>query len=363
VLALLCWAAFGCIHAPVQGDYEIESFMRYHVTNMDNNNNRYVDDFDITDPNYQVDITAANPSLVNKDNLETLVSSFTPQTSISSKQSAPGSVHVLFKTPDPFFNGGQGLIDENTNITTTRNPWGNQNMGSQFVTPSIDYDDLHNFRIAFERMNGYSYMQSRSVQIERVLRFSPKRPDQQVIHDEITQIWEVSYGARFYQLDDFYNVSASGGILGRVAFDTIVDNQHAGPHLGVLWNVSQGPWSAGLSGLIQGGMGETDSFQSGVVGEDLNPGAVNSPLFVQPHTVNDSEEDQFGSVYGEIRAQLSRTFSDKLSLRLGCSGYYFGDIKYASKSINWYIPDLGLADNSADETLVTTAFVSLDFQR
>ncbi|MDZ4656223.1 MAG: hypothetical protein SH868_01455 [Bythopirellula sp.] len=347
VLALLCCALLTCSFAPVLGDFEIESFTRYRVTNMDNNNNNYVDDFDITDPSYQVEKYAVAEGLEQGASQE-LYLYYGRQLEISTAEGTTGSVHVQYRIPGPFLSGSNGFLDNNTI--------------SNGLTV-VDYDDLHTFNIGFERTNGYSYMQSRSVQLERVLRFSSQRTDQPVEPNAIAHVWEVSYGARFYQLDDFYGFLGTGGILGRTAFDTLVDNQHAGPHLGFLWNVSQGPWSLGLSGLLQGGLGETDSNQSGFFGEDLNPGAVNSPIYAEPHLVSDRAEDQFGSLYSEVRAQVSRTLTEQLSLNLGCSGYYFSDLKYADNSINWFIPDLGLADNGTEETIVTTAFASLEFRR
>jgi hypothetical protein len=47
---------------------------------------------------------------------------------------------------------------------------------------------------------------------------------------------------------------------------------------------------------------------------------------------------------------------------MGCSGYYFEDMRYADDSINWSVPEFGLTDNGTDDELITTAFASLEFR-
>jgi hypothetical protein len=116
-----------------------------------------------------------------------------------------------------------------------------------------------------------------------------------------------------------------------------------------------------INGLMQAGLASADALQVGVSGEDLAPGGVNA-IFARPHAFNDNENDQFGSLYGELRAAAERQITDRITVSVGCSGYYFGDMKYADDSIDWTIPNLGLADNGTVDELITTAFAGLEFR-
>ncbi len=317
-LVWFCCAWWFCLCA--RADFEIESFTRYRVDNFDNNNNGYAN---ITDDGEEfgfIESIAVAKGIDTAGSLGPFLEVWAPPTSSSSGSSdLPNSV-------------------------------------------SRDFDDIYSSNSFPTRREGYSYIQSRSLLLERVLRFSPKQSDEPT-DDEVTHVWEVSYGARFNQLDDFYGYSQSGGVLGRLAINNFVDNQQAGPHIGVAWNMSQGPWTVSLNGIAQAGLGTTDAAQTSLVGEDLIPGQYNRPIYLQPMVVNDEDYDEFASYYGEIRAQISRTLTEQFSLNVGCSGYYFGNVQYADDSINWYLPSFGITDNGMEDTFISTAFANLEFRR
>jgi hypothetical protein len=320
--AILC-AGMSCVGAHLQADFEIESFARYRLIRLDNNNNGYVDDFDITDPVGAVEFRTIAEAI--------------------DKTSTAGSFDYSLYRP------------QQSPYSPVRDLQGN------LIGIAVDYDDLHTFNIAFESLKGFTYLQGRGVQLEKVIRFSPKVREGETEPEEPYPSWEFFYGVRFYRFDDSFTFEGNGGILGHTWADTSVENQHGGPHLGMLWNLRHGRWTLAVSGLAQSGLGATDSRQAGRMGEDLSPGQVNSPIYAQPHIVSYQVEDRFDTVYGEVRAQVKRELSKLISLTLGCSGYYYGDIKFADQSVNWFIPDLGVLTGTEDST-VTTAFATLEFR-
>jgi hypothetical protein len=354
VQTVLICAWLSCIAARLQADFEIESFTRYRLIRLDNNNNGYVDDFDITDQSSLVENTSAADALEGKagppselpmspNSAESGSRTHVTLDTTEMSRTSNGSVHVAARIPNGF-----GFVDY-----AFTNPVGDYAM-------AVDYDDLHQFNVAFESLRGLSYAQGRGVQLENVIRFSPKLPEGQAAPAGSYATWEVFYGIRFYQLDDSFAFEGLGGILGRTWAATSVENQHGGPHLGMSWNLHHSGWTFALSGLAQGGLGATDSRQAGAIGEDLSPGQLDSPLFARSHAVGYQVEETFGTVYGEVRAQVKRELTRLITLTIGCSGYYFGDIKYADQSVNWFIPDLGLVSGTQDST-VTTAFAGLEF--
>jgi hypothetical protein len=344
VITFLC-AWLSCFTVRLHADFEIESFTRYHVINMDNNNNGYVDEVDgdnLADnfESYAIAETidkggGLGPFLYVESRLPRQLTTLDG----SEGQSGHGSIHVQFRTPGSFISG---FVDLSTSV--------------------IDYEDLHPFRIPFERMQGSSYMQSRGVQVEHVIRFKPRLREEVDKREQTQTTWEIFYGARFYQFDDSYTFDANGGILGHTWAQTSVDNEHGGPHLGVGWSLNRGKWQFGVSGLLQAGFASADASQIAAIGEDLSPGQINSPYFNWSYAVNAQDDSQFGSLYGELRAQAERQITDQVTLTMGCSGYYFEDMRYADDSINWSVPEFGLTDNGTDDELITTAFASLEFR-
>jgi hypothetical protein len=119
-----------------------------------------------------------------------------------------------------------------------------------------------------------------------------------------------------------------------------------------------------MDGLLQGGQYLGNAYVGSSIGEDLIPGQYNRPLYLGPPNYStDEQEKDLASLISVTRAQLSRRLTEWLTLHLGCSGYYIGNVRYAVDSIRWELPNMGVADNGTEEQIVTTAYTSLEFRR
>ena len=70
VLGTLTLAWSWCVPVPAYSDFEVESFTRYRLIRIDNNNNGYLDDFNIADQSQSIVDTAATEALERKSPLD-----------------------------------------------------------------------------------------------------------------------------------------------------------------------------------------------------------------------------------------------------------------------------------------------------
>ncbi len=373
VLAMLCCAWFLCCCAQALAEIEIESFTRYRVDNFDNNNNGYVDGVDNTDIVNEIENTTVAAELSKDMNWE-FSTTPTPNVPFNAGNPSNGSVVNGFVSPmltgffDTIGNNGwySGFIDGDGFLGAG----GNDNTQYSQVGVPLDFDDLVVLPTALQSMKGNSYLQSRSVQLERVIRFSPKLSEEQKAQREgPSGYWEVYFGARFFQFDDRFRMYGSGGLLGEISVGSQLDNQTAGPHVGIYGSLERGGWTLGAGGMLQAGIYLTDATMNSAIGQDsmpdlnsLVPGRLNTLLIPQQSATHRDDEDS-ETFFGEVRVQASRPLTKWMRLHFGCSGYLFGDLRYASDSINWELPNMGLADNGTEQQIVTTAYASLEFRR
>ena len=316
-----------------------------------------------------------------------------------------GSVHVNFRTPTDFL---KGFVDYNVNVPTTgdaTNPGSGQssntfgpgrvvslltiqiqadgtpavtnvvvNSGADgqpddlngnnvtffFVTTldadgneiiignGIDYGDLQTFNVAFERFEVRNYTQTSGVELMKTIQLDNR-------HLPVSrqgEFVELGYGVRFFQMNDEFTFDGDGGILGRTYATTIANNNIVGPQIRGRWSKQRGRFNLGLDGRFMFGYNVTNQSQDGAIGEDLNPGAVNSLIFAQPHAVNYGRQQQNFSPLAEIRADCSYQITNSIAAKLGYTGIFVDNITRASQTVNWYIPDLGITHGGEQNVFI-----------
>ncbi len=313
---------------------------------------------------------------------------------IATSRNGFGSVHVNFATPDGFLSGlvdygvngpnnelgptvaGPGRavnlvvvnlgVDGNPEITLVSlgsgadgipdNLNGNDLGGFFFVTDAedevivtgVDYGNLHTFNVAFERFEVRNVTETDGIELMKTVtldnRHLPVKRQGEFV--------ELGVGVRFLRLNDVFTFDGSGGILGRTFATTGAENQIVGPQIRGRWSKQRGRWNLGLDGRFMFGYNVQDQTQVGAIGEDLAPGAVNSPLFAQPHAVSYARQQQNFSPLAEIRADMSYQITSSIAAKLGYTGLFVDNITRASQTVNWFIPDLGILRGGEQEIFI-----------
>lgn len=216
------------------------------------------------------------------------------------------------------------------------------------IGTGVDYGDLHTFNVAFERFEVRNVTETDGIELMKTVtldnRHLPVKRQGEFI--------ELGVGVRFLRLNDEFTFDGSGGILGRTFATTGAENQIVGPQIRGRWSKQRGRWNFGLDGRFVFGYNVQNQTQVGAIGEDLAPGAVNSPIFAQPHAVSYARQQQNFSPLAEIRADLSYQVTSSIAAKLGYTGLFVDNITRASQTVNWSIPDLGILHGGEQEIYI-----------
>jgi hypothetical protein len=354
VLALLCAAWCACHSAIVRADFEIESFTRYRIDRFDNNNNGLP--------------------------IETEFHEHLAKAASSSEQvlSIPYRSVASSKHDDPFEKNATEYLDvitgssdmpqafqSSTSTAPTSSPQ-SQSVSSGFSDyglGNVDFGDVLPMSEPFAEMIGNSYMQSCGMQLEKVVRFSTKIAEGEKKEWTDKNFTEVYYGFRYYQLEDNWSLIGLSGVIGQMSLIAEADNQMPGPHLGFNWSMAREDWQLAVGGFVQAGQYLGSTNVGSTIGEPLTPGQYYRSLYVAPSSTSLSRDEDFMTLLSVMKAQAIRALTKDVTLHLGCSGNYVGDVRYAADSVEATIPQFAIRPTVTDEIFITTVYTSLEFKR
>jgi hypothetical protein len=354
VLAMLCVAWCLGHSALVRADFEIESFTRYRVDRFDNNNTGPIDE-----DAFQAQLVTYDSKTESTMPGSTAISPTLPPQSVSNSTLYSGSVHVGFEDPSFYLNNR-----EVGSITQSSQPL-YQSIGfrDDVNTRGSDFGDLIVMNSSFTEAIGTSYLQSCGMQLEKVIRFTPKVAEDEKQEWTDKNFTEVYYGFRYYELDDAWGLSATGGVFGQTTITSETYNRIPGMHLGINWSIAREKWQLTAGGFVQAGRYLGNTFVTSSIGQDLMPGQYNRPLYAQPTSSVDNVDDEFATILSVMRLQASRVLNENVSIHLGCSGNYVGDVRYATDSLNLQLPRPVITDSATQDLFITTVYTSLEFKR
>jgi hypothetical protein len=216
------------------------------------------------------------------------------------------------------------------------------------IGTAVDYGDLHLFNIAFERFDVRNLTQTSGVELMKTFTLN----NEHLPIKRQGDVAEVGVGVRYFRLNDEFTFDGGGGILGRTYATTGAENNVVGPQIRGRWSRQVSRWNVGLDSRFVFGYNVQNQSQYGAIGEDLNPGAVNSPIFLQPHAVSYARQQNNFSPMVELRAEASYQITRALAARVGYTGIFVDNITRASQTVNWYIPDLGIKRGGEQEIYI-----------
>jgi hypothetical protein len=335
------------------------------------------------------------------------------------------SVHITFETPAGYQSGFRDYLNSsNSNapivylgITDDTNE--NGIVGGVVVFDPVtgqrsvltDFDDLHTFNIAFDRVDLGQIPYSGAIDVINVAWFGDDQTDEVVertlsnwqpaaalrfgdwqttgidgeIRPGLNGAWAAEpgppptvapefqgkkqngvgliYGVRIFQREDAQTLLAEGGILGTTWSQTVASNQVAGPAAGLVWIKTYGRWRTKLQGLLSLGFNAGSVQQSNIAGAELTPGAINRLLYAQPtESAHHDSFDEF-SPSGELRAEANYRITESVTLAVNWSAFAVDNALEAENRRLEYLPDFGLVDPGNQRLFVHNFFCGIEMLR
>jgi hypothetical protein len=211
-----------------------------------------------------------------------------------------------------------------------------------------DYDDLVELPTSFRTLSVRNSSETNGVELMRMTRLSNRRNMRKDQNNHL----ELYYGARYFQFNDNFIVQGEGGVLGRSFWDTRIDNNIVGPQVMLRWIRHQGRWSTNVQGRFMAGFNVTEWGQTGGLGEDLIPGALNHPLYAQPKSFQYGRRDDDFAPLGELRIEGKYRISKAVALNVGYTGMFIDGIRRASTHIDYTLPNMGFVVGDTESALI-----------
>jgi hypothetical protein len=225
------------------------------------------------------------------------------------------------------------------------------------LTTLTDFDDLHQFNIAFDRVN----IQSRTKLDGVELMWTRELTNRHYMAKHQNNRIEIGAGARYMQLWDYFGFNADGGIMGATFSQTTLENNIIGPQVRAKWSNQRARWRfSGTASFLFGYNTQNWSQQNGI-GAELIPGATNRLLYAQPTFSNHGLSLDTFSPVGELRLESSYYLTQNFALKLGYTGQYIGNIRRAATSVRYFLPDMGFRDSGTQELISNGADFGVEF--
>jgi hypothetical protein len=167
------------------------------------------------------------------------------------------------------------------------------------------------------------------------------------------------YGLRSFNSIYSFGLEMRGGIIGKTDVITTAENQIVAPQVGIAWVTSRGRWSLQTQRTALAGYNDGRVEQHSATGQELIPGAINRPLFVQP--VQLSESHHAFSPGAEFRAETRYSVTDALSLQLAWSAVFFDNVLLADDRTTYLLPNFGLNDPGDQHRLTEDIYCGIKY--
>jgi hypothetical protein len=163
------------------------------------------------------------------------------------------------------------------------------------------------------------------------------------------------------KLYDEFNLNMLGSVLHDVFVDTSFKNQIIGPQIGLRWLNRRQRWTLDANGRFTFGYNQADWDQIGLMGRGLVPGALNQPLYARPTQFSHGTIERQFSPVAEMRLQAQYNFTRSFSLKFGYTGSFIGNIKRASTSDKYALPDFGYENAGTQDLLINGFDLGVEF--
>jgi Putative beta barrel porin-7 (BBP7) len=225
------------------------------------------------------------------------------------------------------------------------------------LTTMTDFDDLHEFNIAFDHVD----VRTRTKMDGIEAMWTHELTNRHYMAKHQNNFIELGLGARFLTVKDYFSVVGGGGIMGGMFTNTWLDNDIVGPQLRAKWINQRERWRLSTTTSVVLGYNAQNWRQENGIGTQFIPGALNRPLYAQPtYSQHGLVKEDFSTV-GELRLEAAYFVTQAIALKAGYTGMYVGNVRRASTSVKYALPDMGFRD-SGTQNLISNGFdLGIDF--
>jgi hypothetical protein len=151
--------------------------------------------------------------------------------------------------------------------------------------------------------------------------------------------FEFFAGPRYFELDDSFNVDATGGILADSYWNTNAENHVIAGQVGARWFQKVGRWMLNAEGRFWGGVNCQNYSQDGVLASQATPGdtTVGNPILMSPTSWSHAEFRREFNPGAELRVEGRYQLTRAVSLRLGWTGMWMDRMSRASGVIDYSV--------------------------
>jgi hypothetical protein len=184
---------------------------------------------------------------------------------------------------------------------------------------------------------------------------------------------EFFFGPRYFQFDDSFNVTATGGILADSFWNTNAENHVIAGQVGARWFRKTGRWMFSSEGRFWAGLNCQNFSNEGELGSLLvKPAPVRSPILMFPTAFSKTLFERDFNPGVELRLDLRYQLTQAISLRFGWSGMWMDRINRASDIIDYTIQRSGagvpagfgiLEDRNKQSVFINGLTIGLDINR
>jgi hypothetical protein len=220
-----------------------------------------------------------------------------------------------------------------------------------------DFNDLHEFNVYFDSVNVHNRTTTTGVEVMSTHELTNQHYMAKHQNNHVTFSW----GARFLRLNDEFDVTANGSIIGNSFWDTKFTNNIVGPQVGVQWVNERQRWRITTDARFMAGYNIANWQQNGIMGESSIPGAFNRLLYMRPTTLNKGLQEQEFAPVGELRVGASYHIWSGFAFNIGYTGSVIGGIKRAATSVKYALPEMGYVDNGTQQMLINGLDFGVEF--
>ena len=221
-----------------------------------------------------------------------------------------------------------------------------------FPPVAVDWDDAVEFPVAFPVVSMRNSLRIDGVELMRTHRF-PR------FHGG--SILEIYYGARFLSFDDRFVFSGIGGTYADSTWDTKAQNNLIGPQLSGRFYNTRGRWTFNVEGRFLAAANIQNFKQTVNFGTLMVPGALNGPIAFNPFSARHGRRDIDFSPVGELRVETALRVTKAISLKVGYTGLYAGNMARAANVVNYDL-DTQLGLKSSDRQDIFTNGVNFGIE-
>lgn len=220
----------------------------------------------------------------------------------------------------------------------------------------VDYGDLNNFNIFFDTLAVRNTTRADGVELMHTIDVKNRHKMTKHQNSHV----KIGAGVRYFRLQDEFSWEGRGGVLGLTRIGTDVQNSIFGPQVRLQWHTQRGRWGMAVDGRFVWGFNSQDLDMDAIIGQDLLPGGLNSPVNARPTATRSGRHDETFTPMGELRADATYQITSSIAARLGYTAMFIDNISRGSQVVDYVLPNPGLLKGGEQDIFINGVNFGVD---